>query len=95
MPTPTSDLLSGLLAQVRDAWTTRRDTATVQRLASQYPDYADALYDYLDLLVELDLDDRSPDTRGWVAFAENVREWRDERFPSSSDDCGGLPFNQN
>lgn len=92
MRSPTPDLLPGLLAQIREAWTDRRDTALVHRLAARYEEHADTLYDFLDHLVDLDLDRRSPDTRDRVAFAEAVRDWRDDRFPSpGTDDCGGAP----
>ena len=92
MRSPTTDSLPGLLAQVREAWTTRRDTALVHRLATEHEEHADTLYDFLDHLVDLDLDARSPDTRDRAAFAETVRAWRDDSTsPPGTDDCGGAP----
>ena len=91
MATSTTDNLSRLLTQIREAWHERKDVSVVHELASEYPDLADTLYDYLDLLVELDLDDRVPDTRGREEFAATVCAWRDEHFPPSADDCGDPP----
>lgn len=86
MSATNATLLPSLLAQVREAWTNQRDTALVHELAETHPDHADALFDYLDLLVELDLDDQTPDTRGRAAFAQAVEAWRLRRFPATSDE---------
>lgn len=92
MRSPTTASLPGLLAQIREAWTTRRDTALVHRLATEHEEHADTLYDFLDHLVDLDLDARTPDTRGRAAFADTVRAWRDDYHSSpGTDDCGGAP----
>lgn len=90
MRTPTPDLLPGILAQIREAWTTRRDTALIHRLAAEHEEHADTLYDFLGHLVDLELDRLHPDTRERVAFAETVQTWLDDRHsPPDTDDCGG------
>lgn len=88
-------LLPTLLAQIREAWAERTAVDLVHRLAADHEDLADDLYDYLDYLADLDLDDVSPDTRNRSAFAEAVRTWRDRNLPPSESpnpsDCGTSP----
>ena len=89
-----SDLLSGLFSQIREAWTERRDTTIVTRLASEYNAYADTLFDYLDYLVDLQLERRSPDISDCVTFADTLTVWKKNNlFPP--DNNGREGYNPN
>lgn len=67
-------LLQRLYVELETTWNRERDPAVADRLASRYPDYVDALYDFFDLVLSSEEGGSAPDAaRRHVA--SRLREW--------------------
>ncbi len=72
-----SEVFDSLCAQIEIGWSSRRDAALVDRLATEHAEYSADLYDFFALLIESELD--SAESEDTQQTSENKLVWLEKK----------------
>jgi hypothetical protein len=88
MPSMNEPVLTSLFAQIEHEWEERGDTELVEKLAEQYPQYADDLFAFFDAI--LSEDDELPAGAGAAAVRDTL-EWLKEEHAAARAERAAAP----
>lgn len=70
-------MLDRLRTEIESAWVNNRDDTVVDRLATEYPEYAEALYDFFSLLIDVELDENL-ESEDLTKSVDRTRIWLEQ-----------------
>lgn len=88
MPSANEPVLNSLFAQIEHAWEEHSDTELVEKLADQYPEYAEDLFAFFSAI--LSGDDELPAGAGAAAVRDTMA-WLEEEHASARAERVGAP----